>query len=134
MPRPCAAPAQARRGAATGSSGRSAALRQAAQRRRAVTVDLGFWAAALTAAVLVGLSKGGMPVVSMLAVPMMALTMNPLMAAGLLLPVYVASDMFGLWVYRRHFDGRLLAILIPAGASSASASAGPPPAWCRNGW
>ena len=74
----------------------------------------GFWALAVLAAVLVGLRKGGLPVVGMLAVPVLALAMSPVTAAGLLLPVYVLSDMFGLYAYRRAFDRRVLAILMPA--------------------
>jgi uncharacterized protein len=75
-----------------------------------------FWALAVLAAFLVGLSKGGLPVIGMLAVPLMALAMDPLMAAGLLLPVYVASDMVGLYAYRREYSARNLLILIPATA------------------
>jgi len=43
----------------------------------------------------------------------MALVMNPVVAAGMLLPVYVVSDMFGLYAYRHAFDRRVLAILLP---------------------
>lgn len=74
---------------------------------------LWFWVAALAAAVFVGAGKGGIPVVGMLGVPVLALAINPVTAAGLLLPVYVVSDMFGLYAYRREFDGRVLAILLP---------------------
>ena len=62
-----------------------------------------FWMAAVVAAALVGASKGGLPVVGMLGVPVLALTISPVAAAGLLLPVFVLSDMFGLYVYRRAF-------------------------------
>lgn len=72
-----------------------------------------FWLAAGVAATLVGMSKGGVPMVAMLAVPIMALVMSPVVAAGLLLPVYVVSDMFGLYAYRHAFDRRVLAIVIP---------------------
>jgi uncharacterized protein len=75
--------------------------------------DAGFWLAAIVAASLVGMGKGGVPIVGMLAVPIMALVMNPVMAAGLLLPVYVVSDMFGLYAYRHAFDRRVLAIMVP---------------------
>lgn len=75
--------------------------------------DLGFWAAAVVAAALVGMSKGGVPVVGMLGVPVLALVINPVMAAGLLLPVYVVSDIFGLYAYRHAWDGRVLAIVVP---------------------
>jgi uncharacterized membrane protein YfcA len=63
---------------------------------------------------VVGLSKGGIPVVGMLGVPIMALVMSPVQAAAILLPIYVITDMFGLWLYRRRYDSRNLAILIPA--------------------
>ncbi len=76
--------------------------------------DVAFWALSVLAAVLVGLSKGGLPVVGMLSVPLMALVMSPLVAAGLLLPIYVISDIFGLWAYRHAFDKRVLAIMVPA--------------------
>lgn len=72
-----------------------------------------FWLAAVIAAALVGAGKGGLPIVGMLAVPVLALVIPPTVAAGLLLPVYVVSDMFGLWAYRREYNGRVLAILLP---------------------
>jgi uncharacterized membrane protein YfcA len=73
----------------------------------------GYWAAAILAAALVGMGKGGVPAVGMLSVPIMALVMSPVMAAGLLLPVYVVSDIFGLYAYRHAFDRRVLAIILP---------------------
>jgi len=73
-----------------------------------------FYAVALIAAILVGASKGGLPVVGMLGVPVLALATSPVHAAGLLLPIFVVTDMFGLWAYRREFDRRNLMILIPA--------------------
>lgn len=75
--------------------------------------EVWFWAAAVVAAALVGMGKGGVPIVGMLAVPVMALVMNPVVAAGMLLPVYVVSDAFGLYAYRHAFDRRVLAILVP---------------------
>jgi uncharacterized membrane protein YfcA len=73
-----------------------------------------FYAMALLAAVLIGASKGGLPVVGALGVPILALATSPVHAAGLLLPIFVVTDMFGLWVYRREYDRRNLMILIPA--------------------
>lgn len=78
------------------------------------TSQILYWLAAVGAAVLVGLSKGGLPVVGMLSTPILALFLPPVTAAGLLLPVFVVSDWFGLWAYRRVYDKRLLAILVPA--------------------
>lgn len=73
-----------------------------------------FWILGCLAAALVGMSKGGLPVVGMLAVPVLALAISPVAAAGLLLPVYVASDLIGLYAYRKAFDRRVLAVLAPA--------------------
>jgi uncharacterized protein len=73
-----------------------------------------FWLAAIVASLSVGLSKGGLPAVGLLAVPVLALAISPVAAAGLLLPVYVLSDMLGLYAYRRSFDATVLKILVPA--------------------
>ncbi|MBC7983980.1 MAG: sulfite exporter TauE/SafE family protein [Candidatus Obscuribacterales bacterium] len=69
---------------------------------------------AALAALLIGLSKGGLSNVAVLGTPVLALVMPPVQAAALLLPIFVVSDMFGLWAYRREFDRRNLIILIPA--------------------
>lgn len=73
-----------------------------------------FYALAVLSSFLVGLSKGGLPMVGALGVPVLALATSPVTAAALLLPIYIASDMFGLWAYRRQYSKRNLAILIPA--------------------
>ena len=73
-----------------------------------------FWAVAVLASVLVGMGKGGMPVVGMLSVPVLALAVPGTTAAGLLLPVFVVSDMVGLYAYRREFNARVLWITCSA--------------------
>jgi len=70
---------------------------------------------ACLAAWLVGLSKGGLPSIGMLAVPILSLVMSPVKAAVMLLPIYVISDMAGIWLYRKEFSLINLKILIPAG-------------------
>lgn len=64
-------------------------------------------------AVVVGLSKGGLASAAALAVPFLALFMNPVQAAAILLPVFLVTDWAAVWLYRRDFSGRNLAILIP---------------------
>ena len=76
--------------------------------------DVPFLLAAL-AALLVGLSKGGLPSISMLAVPLLSLLMSPVRAAALLLPIFVISDVAGVYLYRRDFSAVNLRLLIPAG-------------------
>ncbi len=79
-------------------------------------LDLWGWVVCIIAACSVGMAKGGLPMVSSLSVPILAGVMGPVQAAGLLLPVYIVSDMFGLWAYRHAFDKRVLRIMIPATA------------------
>lgn len=74
-----------------------------------------FWFVAVLVALIVGFSKGGWSAIGNLSVPLLSLVVDPLTAAGLLLPVYLISDAFGLWAYRRSYDRRLLGIMIPAG-------------------
>lgn len=71
-----------------------------------------FWIAACAAAFSVGLGKGGVPVVTALGVPLMSLSISPVLAAGLLLPVYIVADMFGLYAYRKFYNLRVLKILM----------------------
>lgn len=73
-----------------------------------------FWIAAGLAAVFVGLGKGGVPVITALAVPVLALVISPVAAAGLLLPVFIVSDVFGLIAYRKLFDRAVLRIMMVA--------------------
>ncbi|SHG90135.1 hypothetical protein SAMN05444003_1475 [Cognatiyoonia sediminum] len=70
-----------------------------------------FWITAVLAAIFVGLGKGGVPVITAMAVPVLSLVISPVVAAGLLLPVFIASDVFGVYLYRKHFDRRVLTIM-----------------------
>lgn len=75
-------------------------------------MDHMFWL--LLAALIVGLSKGGLASAGSLAVPLLAIFMNPVAAAALLLPVFLVTDWFAVWLYRREFSPRNLAILVPS--------------------
>jgi uncharacterized membrane protein YfcA len=77
--------------------------------------ETSFFVIACVAALLVGMSKGGLPGVGILAVPTMALLISPVKAAALLLPLYVLTDVVSIYLYRRHFSAANLRILIPAG-------------------
>ena len=73
-----------------------------------------FWLAGV-GSFLVGLSKGGLPSVGMLSVPLLSLMLPPMQATTLLLPIYVISDMVGIYLYRQNYSATNLKILIPAG-------------------
>ena len=77
-------------------------------------MDPTFLTVAALAALLIGLSKGGLSMVGVLGTPLLALVISPVKAAAILLPIYVVSDLFGLWAYRREYERRVLAIILPA--------------------
>ncbi|MDC1215881.1 sulfite exporter TauE/SafE family protein [Octadecabacter sp.] len=71
-----------------------------------------FWSLAVLVAFCVGLSKGGAPAFGALVVPILSLTIAPVAAAGLLLPVFVFSDVFGVWAYRKYANWAILRIAV----------------------
>jgi uncharacterized protein len=77
-------------------------------------VDTVFWVLAVIATFLVGASKGGLPGVGILAVPVLSQAISPVVAAGLLLPLYIVSDAYGLWLYRKSYDLKNIKIIVPA--------------------
>ncbi|MGX9356825.1 sulfite exporter TauE/SafE family protein [Roseobacteraceae bacterium S113] len=79
-----------------------------------------FWLVGALAAFLLGVSKGGMPVVAILSVPLMSLFMPPAVAAGLLLPLYIVADTYAIYLFRNAFSRRNLMILMPAAAIGVS--------------
>lgn len=87
----------------------------AADIKGAEMLDLttGGWVLAFIAAISVGLAKGGLAMVGMISVPVLSLVMSPVQAAGLMLPIYVVSDIGGLIAFRRNFDLRVLATALP---------------------
>ena len=72
-----------------------------------------YWIVAGLAAYLMGLSKGGVPMIALLSVPLMSLFMDPARAAGLLLPIYIVADMYAVYLFRKAFSARNLKILLP---------------------
>lgn len=78
--------------------------------------DPWFYAAAIPAVVLNGISKGGFAGgIGGVAVPLMALVISPAQAAGIMLPILIVMDLVSVWVYRRDWDRALIRRLMPAG-------------------
>jgi len=79
--------------------------------------DLGvtplFYAAAIPAVVLLGLSKGGFSGVGLLSLPLLALVMPPIRAAGIILPILLLQDALTVYAYRHSWDARNLKLLLP---------------------
>lgn len=77
--------------------------------------DPWFYAAAIPAVFIVGLSKGGFGgTLAMLGVPSMALVVSPVQAAGIMLPILVVMDIIALFAYKGEADRRCLLFMLPA--------------------
>ncbi|WP_370636834.1 sulfite exporter TauE/SafE family protein [Afifella sp. IM 167] len=73
-----------------------------------------FYALAVPAVIMIGLSKGGFGGAgAILGVPLMTLAIDPVRAAAILLPILVVMDMAGLWAWRGIYDKTSLIILVP---------------------
>lgn len=76
--------------------------------------DSAYYFAAAAAVILIGLSKGGFSGLSSLAMPLFTLAISPVRAAAILLPIMIAQDWVGVWAFRREYNPRNLAILLPS--------------------
>ena len=77
--------------------------------------DPWFYAVAIPAVLIVGITKGGFAVsVSIIGVPLMALVIPPIEAAAIMLPILLLSDAVALFAWRGVFDRRSVAILLPS--------------------
>jgi hypothetical protein len=75
--------------------------------------DPWFYAAAIPAMIILGLAKGGFTSAGLLTVPLMALVISPVQAAGISLPILVLTDIVAVISYWGVFDRGLIAIMIP---------------------
>ncbi|MEO3389176.1 sulfite exporter TauE/SafE family protein [Mesorhizobium sp. CAU 1741] len=76
--------------------------------------DPWFYAAALPAVIVVGLSKGGLGgATALIGVPLMALVVSPVQAAAILLPILIVMDMVSLWAWRGERDPMTLKLMLP---------------------
>jgi uncharacterized membrane protein YfcA len=75
-----------------------------------------FYPVAIFAILLAGISKGGFGSGGAgMAVPLMSLFVAPPEAAGIMLPILCAMDLFGVHAYRGRWSREHLAVLIPGG-------------------
>lgn len=76
--------------------------------------SLFFWFTALSAALLIGIGKGGFGGgIVAVATPLVALSTSVTDAAALLLPVLLAADVFAVYSYRKSFDRANIKLLLP---------------------
>ncbi len=71
------------------------------------------WILILTCALLIGMSKTGVPGVSMIVVPTMALIFGGKPSTGVLLPILIMADVFAVIYYHRHANWNHLLRALP---------------------
>lgn len=71
------------------------------------------WFLGLAAALLVGVSKTGVPGIGILVVPMLAQAFGGRLSIGIMLPMLICGDVFAVFWYRRHAHWDKLVWLLP---------------------
>lgn len=75
-----------------------------------------FYAVAIPAVILLGMAKGGFAGIGLVAVPLMALAISPVLAASITLPILIVQDVVSVWAFRKTWDRRVLAVMLPSAA------------------
>ncbi len=71
------------------------------------------WGIIMVCGMLIGMSKVGVPGVSMIVVPALAFIFGAKQSTGVLLPILMMADLFGVAYYRRHANWNHLIKVIP---------------------
>ena len=81
-----------------------------------IITDPAFYYVAIPAVILVGLAKGGFGgALVILGVPLMALTISPVQAAAIFMPILIVMDIVSLWTWRGQADVATLKRVLPGG-------------------
>ena len=76
--------------------------------------DFYFYITAIPAVMLFGISKGGFAgPIAILAVPLMSITISPVIAAGIMLPILIVMDITALYFYWNRWKIDLVKLIIP---------------------
>ena len=87
-----------------------------------IITDPLFYLVAIPAIVALGLGKGGFAGVGMISTPLLALTVPPLQAVAILLPILLCQDAISAWAYRREWSGWNLKVLLPGSVVGVGAA------------
>ncbi len=71
------------------------------------------WLVIILCGMLIGMSKVGVPGVSLIAVPALAFIFGAKQSTGVLLPILMMADIFGVAYYRRHADWSKVLKVLP---------------------
>lgn len=72
-----------------------------------------YFGCAIVAVILFGLAKGGFGALGALAMPILALGVDPVEGAAIILPILILQDAVSVWVFRRNWDGHILKVMLP---------------------
>lgn len=75
--------------------------------------DLRFYLFAIPAVILIGLAKGGFSGLGALGTPLIALGIDPIRGAAILLPILIVQDVVSVAAFRKSWDGNVLAVMLP---------------------
>ncbi|WP_242122777.1 sulfite exporter TauE/SafE family protein [Sphingobium sp. Sx8-8] len=75
-----------------------------------------YYCCAILAVILSGLAKGGFAGVGALAMPVMALGVDPVRGAAILLPILILQDAVSVWAFRHSWDRHVLKVMLPGTA------------------
>ena len=67
----------------------------------------------IAVALLIGMAKTGVHGAGMLSVPLLAIAFGGKVSSGVMLPLLLVADVFGVWYYHRHASFKHLKVLFP---------------------
>lgn len=72
-----------------------------------------YYGCAAIAVIFFGLAKGGFVSLGALAMPVMALGVDPVRGAAIMLPVLILQDAVSVWAFRHSWDRHILKVMLP---------------------
>lgn len=72
-----------------------------------------YYLCAAIAVIISGLAKGGFAGIGALAMPVMAMGVDPIEGAAILLPILIVQDVVSVWSFRRTYSGQVIRVMLP---------------------
>jgi uncharacterized membrane protein YfcA len=75
--------------------------------------ETAYYLCAIIAVIISGLAKGGFAGLGSLAMPVLALAIDPVRGAAILLPILIVQDAVSVWSFRHSWDRVVLMVMLP---------------------
>jgi uncharacterized membrane protein YfcA len=72
-----------------------------------------YYLCAAIAVIISGLAKGGFAGIGALAMPVMAMGVDPVAGATILLPILIVQDVISVWAFRRTYSREIILVMMP---------------------